>query len=430
MRNRILDKAVLQTALVALMMAFVIGPLHATIIKTEMATLLKSVTPVPKTAQVAHSRCAKNDGNLAVIGSIQAFKDKLDEYKRINDEPYPTDDSGTMTSDDSGESAVDGTTPGSADPSLLDPTGQTSAMDSTTGTDKKTASEKIKSRKDLLQKKIDTTKKRINAINEKRANAVSLLEQKCNRLIAELEALATGMKIDTKVSALNSRFKTKHDQINADTETAKKTCPAGAQGTEQSSITDKQTGDDGSSLAKTLEEKSSGNEGSSLAGQLRQKMSDRKKISGRDRKSIAEHKERISRTDDTAGSDTGSLSATDTPIVPDGTCVKRKESAAAERHITAANGSLGELGKIMTVYSIQLKPLVIRADVLLAQVKYGDLVDIKKRAPFNTLQGLVLQHIMLLQTTAMDACVREANWVEKKRNISTTGSGTAPAGTN
>ena len=52
-----------------------------------MAIMLKSVTPVPITAQVAHSRCAKTDGNLAVIGSIQAVRDKLDVLRRASMSP-------------------------------------------------------------------------------------------------------------------------------------------------------------------------------------------------------------------------------------------------------------------------------------------------------------------------------------------------------
>ncbi len=267
-------KPFVRTALAALMAAFCIVPLHATIVKTRLAIILKSVTPVPVTARDAHARCDRTDGNLAVIASIQSIRNKLDVLRRAIDEPYPSDDAG--------------------------------------------------------------------------AKAPGALEQKCIRLIGEIEALSARIDIAKKALDLETRYKAKHEKIRTDYETAIKSCPTSRQ-------------------------------------------------------------------------DTGSLASPDTTGKPDKGCARLKKSAAADRHIEAATRRLGELRNILSAYTAQLKPLVIRADALLEQAKYGDLMDIQRRARFMTLQSTVLRQIIAVQETTMRSITDAARWVEEKRNI------TAPA---
>lgn len=270
MANNKYTKPFVRAVLAALVAAFCIVPLHATIVKTRLAIILKSVTPVPVTARDAHARCARTDGNLAVIASIRSVRNKLDVLRRAVDEPYPPDDTG--------------------------------------------------------------------------AKAPGALEQKCIRLIGEIEALSARIDIAKKTLDIETRYNAKHESIRADYETALKSCPTSRQ-------------------------------------------------------------------------DSGSLASPDTTGEPDKGCARLKRSAAADRHIEAATRKLGEIRNILSVYTAQLKPLVIRADALLAQAKYGDLMAIQRRARFMTLQSTVLGQIIAVQETAIHSITDAARWVEEKRKI-------------
>jgi hypothetical protein len=108
---------------------------------------------------------------------------------------------------------------------------------------------------------------------------------------------------------------------------------------------------------------------------------------------------------------TGEMSARDEK------CVKAKELAGADRHIAEANNELADLRNVLAAHAARLRPMVNRADALLARVKFGAGMDNQSLTVYNQMQGQVLAQIMILQGYIMEAYTDAAEWVQKKKNI-------------
>ena len=103
---------------------------------------------------------------------------------------------------------------------------------------------------------------------------------------------------------------------------------------------------------------------------------------------------------------------------PDPKCVRAKVLAGADRHIAAANAYLKELKEILAWHAGRVKPLIVRAEQLLSQAKYGDaLEDNQSKTILGQIQGQAFAQMKRLQSYSEDAHERAAKWIVNKQSI-------------
>lgn len=300
MSRLINNKTITRTAIAAIMAAFCLGTLNATIVKAGLTGLLGSVSPVPATAQDAFGTCVQSDGKLAVNAAIRGVKERLEALIRENAVPYGMED-------------------------VI--SGKGTGMPSADEIDGMSDAEKM-----ALAMKLQKDMGFGGTLKVRDTQAWG----QCIKLNNELAAMASDMTTTNRLADLHKRVNAEHDAIFAETEASLKTCP---------------------------------------------------------------------------------LQSTGEMSVRDPKCVKAKKLAGADRHIAVATRELAELRGILAAQTARVKPLVARADALIARVKHGEGMDNQTRTPYNQMQGLALQQIMIIQVYAMESYTSAAQWVAGKKLI-------------
>jgi hypothetical protein len=167
----------------------IIAPGHATIVKTSHSNLLANATAAPSTTQEAYNKCVKDkEGEIRVNPSIEKISTQLEAFIKENSVPY----------------GMENMNAGNIPQNM--PTKE--EIKKMTREEKMALVMKMQS-----QMNINTPPKNTGAW------------AKCIDLNNKFADLFSNDPLLTKISELDERYSVEHNNVNAETEAAVKTCP-------------------------------------------------------------------------------------------------------------------------------------------------------------------------------------------------------------